>query len=194
MKLRSAIAAAAVPLALFAASVGAAPTNYNLDPSHTFPSFEADHMGISKWRGKFTKTSGTVTLDRAAKTGTIDVKIDAASLDFGHAKMTQHAKSPDMFDVEAYPDITYKGKFTKFNGDVPTEVEGELSLHGVTKPVKLEIRDFKCIPHPMLKREVCGADVHGSFNRADFGITYAINRGFSPEVKLAIQVEAVKAD
>lgn len=195
MKLRSAVVAAAAAVAALTAGIAfAAPVTYNLDPSHTYPSFEADHMGISKWRGKFTKTSGTVKLDRAAKSGSIDVKIDAASIDFGHAKMTQHAKSPDMFDVEAYPDITYKGKFTKFNGDVPTEAEGELSLHGVTKPVKLEIREFKCIQHPMLKREACGADVYGTFNRADFGIDYGVKMGFKPEVKLAIQVEGVKAD
>lgn len=198
MKLRSivaaAIAAVAVPLTLTAGVAVAAPVTYNLDPGHTYPSFEADHMGISKWRGKFTKTTGVVTLDRAAKTGTLDVKIDAASIDFGHAKMTQHAKSPDMFDVEAHPDITYKGKFTTFNGDVPTAVEGDLTLHGVTKPVKLEIRSFKCIQHPMLKREVCGADVYGTFNRADFGIKYGMDYGFSPEVKLAIQAEGVKAD
>ena len=129
---------------------------------------EADHLGgLSTWRGKFDKSSGTVTLDRAAKAGTIEVKIDPASIDFGNAKLNQHAKGADMFNVEAFPEATYKGKFSKFKGDVPTEVEGVLTLRGVSKPVKLEIREFKCIQHPMLKREACGADAVGSRSAAD---------------------------
>jgi polyisoprenoid-binding protein YceI len=192
MKFRTLVAAAA---AFAATAAVAAPVTYNLDPGHTYPSFEADHMGgLSILRGKFTKNSGTVTLDRAAKTGTVDVKIDPASIDFGHAKLNQHVKSPDMFDVEKFPEAGYKGKFTKFNGDVPTEIEGELTLHGVTKPVKLEIKQFKCIMHPMLKREACGADAAGVINRADFGIDYGVKMGFKPEVKLAIEVEGVKAE
>jgi polyisoprenoid-binding protein YceI len=165
---------------------------YQFDPSHTYPSFEADHFGgLSVWRGKFTKSSGTVTLDRAAKNGALDITIDANSLDFGHEKMNTHAKSPDMFDVAKFPTATYKASKIKFNGDKPAEVDGELTLHGVTKPVKLTISQFKCIQHPMLKREVCGADAAGTFNRADFGIGYGTQMGFNPEVKLAIQVEAI---
>jgi polyisoprenoid-binding protein YceI len=178
---------------LAAISAGAFATTYNVDPSHTYPSFEADHMGISLWRGKFTKTGGTITLDRAAKTGTVDITIDAASIDFGHAKMNEHAKNKDLFNVEKHPAITYRGKAIEFKGDVPVAVEGELTLLGVTKPVKLVINKFKCIDHPMLKREVCGADASATFDRTDFGLTYATPR-FAPEVKLSIQVEAIKAD
>jgi polyisoprenoid-binding protein YceI len=182
-----ALAAAAGAGAAFAADT------YTIDPSHTYPSFEADHMGgLSVWRGKFGKTSGTITLDRAAKTGALDITIDATSLDFGHEKLNSHAKGPDMFDVAKFPTATYKASTIRFNGDKPAEVDGELTLHGVTKPVKLTIRQFKCIQHPMLKREVCGADAAGSFNRSDFGIGYGTQMGFNPEVKLAIQVEAIK--
>ncbi|MGO4330710.1 YceI family protein [Cupriavidus sp. 2TAF22] len=196
MKLRTILAAAAAISASAAFGVASANTvTYNLDPTHTYPSFEADHLGgLSVWRGKFEKSSGTVTLDRAAKTGSLDVKIDPASVDFGNAKLNQHVKGPDMFNVEAFPEATYKGKFSKFNGDVPTEVDGVLTLHGVSKPVKLEIREFKCIQHPMLKREACGADAVGTINRADFGIDYGVKMGFKPDVKLAIQVEGVKAE
>ncbi|HJU71541.1 MAG TPA: YceI family protein [Paucimonas sp.] len=180
--------------ALLAASTASAfAQTYNIDPNHTYPSFEADHMGISVWRGKFTRTSGTVTLDRAAKTGTMDITIDVNSLDFGHAKMNQHAKSKDMFDVEKFPTATYKGTSIKFDGDRPVAVEGDLTLHGVTRPVTLAINKFKCIPHPMLKREVCGADASAGFKRTDFGLNYGTPM-FAPEVKLAIQVEALKAD
>ncbi len=175
------------------ASASAFAQTYNIEPNHTFPSFEADHMGISVWRGKFTKTAGNVTLDRAAKTGTLDIKIDANSLDFGHAKMNDHAKGKDMFNVEQFPTITYKGKSIKFNGDTPVAVEGDLTLLGVTKPVTLAINKFKCIQHPMFKREVCGADATAEFKRTDFGLNYGTPK-FAPEVKLAIQVEALKAD
>ncbi|EJM98258.1 YceI family protein [Herbaspirillum sp. YR522] len=184
-------------LALIAAgTVGSAfaADTYSIDPSHTYPSFEADHMGVSVWRGKFTKTSGTVTLDRAAKTGTVDITIDAASIDFGNTKMNDHAKSAEMFDVAKFPTAVYKGTAIKFDGDQPASVEGTLTLHGVTKPVTLTLNKFKCIQHPMLKREVCGGDASATFDRADFGIDYGVKYGFSTQTKLAIQVEAVKTN
>ncbi len=190
MKLKLIIASL---LAASAASAFAAVDTYTIDPAHTYPSFAADHMGISVWRGKFEKTSGTVTLDRAAKTGSIDIHIDPSTIDFGMAKLNEHAKSPDMFDVAKFPDVTYKSTSIKFDGDKPVSVDGELTLHGVTKPVKLTINSFKCVPHPMLKREVCGADATAEFNRADFGISYGLPK-FAPEVKLAIQVEALKTN
>ena len=180
----------AVLLAASAASAFAA-DSYTIEPNHTYPSFEADHMGISILRGKFTKTSGTIVLDRAAKTGSVDITIDANSLDFGHEKLNTHAKSPDMFDVAKFPTATYKGKAIKFNGDTPVAVDGELTLHGVTKPLTLTINKFKCIIHPMLKKEVCGADASAEFKRTDFGIAYG-TPFMSPDVKLAIQVEAIK--
>lgn len=188
MKLKFVVAAL-----LAAGTASAFAQTYNIEPNHTYPSFEADHLGISVWRGKFTKTSGTVTLDRAAKTGALDIAIDANSLDFGHLKMNDHAKSPSMFNVEKFPTISYKSKSIQFDGDKPVAVDGELTLLGVTKPVKLAINKFKCIQHPMLKREVCGADATAEFKRTDFGLNYGTPM-FAPEVKLAIQVEALKAD
>jgi polyisoprenoid-binding protein YceI len=175
-----------------AATAFAAADTYTIDPNHTYPSFEADHMGLSVWRGKYKKTSGTVTLDRAAKTGSIDILIDAASIDFGLDAMNTHAKKDDIFDVVKYPNVTYKSKTITFTGDVPTAINGELTLHGVTKPVTLTINKFKCIMHPMHKKEVCGADASATFNRGDFGVTKGLPM-FSPEVKLAIQVEAIKS-
>ena len=166
---------------------------YQIEPGHTYPSFEADHLGISFWRGKFLKTSGKVVLDRAAKTGSVEITIDASSIDFGHLKMNEHARGKDMFNVEKFPTVTYKSTALKFDGDKLVAVEGDMTLLGVTKPMKLTVNHFKCIMHPMLKREVCGADAHASFDRSDFGLNYGIPR-FAPEVKLAIQVEAVKAD
>jgi polyisoprenoid-binding protein YceI len=181
-----ALLAAAVTTGAFAADT------YKIDPNHTYPSFEADHFGgLSTWRGKFNKSEGSIVVDRAAKTGSVDITIDTTSIDFGHDKMNDHAKGGDMFDVAKFPTANYKGKLV-FKGDVPTSVDGELTLHGVTKPVTLTINKFKCIQHPMLKKEVCGADASGTFNRSDFGVSYGTQMGFAPEVKLAIQVEAVK--
>jgi polyisoprenoid-binding protein YceI len=170
-----------------------AASTYVIDPSHTYPSFEADHMGLSVWRGKFTKTSGEVTLDRVAKTGSVDLKIDTASLDFGLPAMNKHAKSDVMFDVQQFPEAVYKSTSIRFDGDQPVAVEGNLTLHGVTKPVTLKINKFACAADPLTKRERCGADASATFNRVDFGISYGVPK-FAPEVKLAIQVEGVKTN
>lgn len=172
----------------------AAPVTYNIDPNHTYPSFEADHMGVSIFRGKFNKTTGKVVLDKAAGQGTVDVTIDVASVDFGHDKLNSVAKSPELFDVAKYPLASYKGKLGGFANGVPTQVVGDLTLHGVTKPVVLKINSFKCIPHPMLKRELCGADALGSFRRDEFGIEAGKPHGFKMDVTLRIQVEAIQGD
>ena len=193
MKIKHLIALLAAAGAAFSNFSAFAADTYTIDPTHTYPSFEADHFGgLSTWRGRFTNTSGTIVLDRAAKTGSVDISIDAASIDFGNAKLNEHAKSADMFDVARYPQAVYKSRTMRFQGDQPAVVEGDLTLHGVTKPVKLVIDRFKCMPHPMLKVEVCGANAVATFNRSDFGIGYGTQMGFSPEVKLAIQVEALK--
>jgi polyisoprenoid-binding protein YceI len=183
-------------LGALATSASAAPVTYNVDPEHTFPSFEADHFGgMSVWRGKFERTSGNIVLDREAATGTVDITVDASSLDFGLEKLNTHAKGadPGMFDVAQFPTATYKGKLTKFKDGAPVEAQGDLTLHGVTRPVTLTIRSFKCMAHPMKKKEFCGADAIGTINRDDFGINWGKSFGFGMEVKLAIQVEAFKA-
>jgi polyisoprenoid-binding protein YceI len=168
----------------------AAPVTYVIDPKHTYPSFAADHMGgLSVWRGKFTESSGKVVYDKDAKTGSIDVTVNLSSIDFGNAKLDEHAKSSEMFDVAKYPTATYTGKFTKWNGNSPTEAEGTLTLHGVSKPLVLKINSFMCKPNPMTKKEVCGADASASFDRGDYGVTFGQAYGFQMWVKLDIQVE-----
>lgn len=164
--------------------------NYTIDADHTFPSLEFSHMGLSVWRGKFNKTTGKVTFDRAAKAGDVDIKVDVASIDFGHNKMNEHALNGDWLNAAKYPTMTYKGAI-KFHGDTPASVDGQLNLRGVTKPVKLTINSFKCMPHPMLKKEVCGADVEGDLNRADFGMAQYTDNGMG-KIHLRIQVEALK--
>lgn len=181
--------------ALAGSIAAAAPVKYKLDPSHTYPSFETDHMGgLSTWRGKFNATSGSVVLDKEAGTGTVEVTIDTTSVDFGHDEMNKHAKGADILDVQKFPTATYTGKLVNFKNGAPTEVDGTLQLHGVSKPVKLKINQFVCKTHPMLKKEVCGADAAGTFNRDEFGVDVGKPMGFKQEIVLRIQVEGVKAE
>ena len=182
-----------VALAVVSASAAAAPVSYTIDPTHTYPSFEADHMGISIWRGKTTKNSGTVVLDKAAATGKVEIEIDLASIDFGLPAMNAWAIGKDFFNVEKSSRASYKGILEKYVGGSPTQVTGTLTLNGQTQPVNLTIHRFKCIPHPMHGRELCGADASGSFKRDAFGLTAGKDYGFNMDVGLRIQVEAVAA-
>ena len=169
------------------------PVTYVIDPSHTFPAFEADHMGgLSLWRGKINSTSGEIILDKKNRTGYVTVVMEMDSIDFGNDKMTKQAKSDDMFDVEEFPQARYEGTLINFQDGSPTKVEGELTLHGITKKVDLEIKAFKCKLHPFKLREVCGADIRGNIMRDDFGISYAKIMGFKMDVALRIGVEAIK--
>jgi polyisoprenoid-binding protein YceI len=172
----------------------AAPSTYEIDPAHTYPSFEADHMGMSVWRGKFNKNAGKITLDKTAGTGAVEVTVDMSSIDFGFDKLNSQAMSPEIFDTAKYPQASYKGKLTSFVNGAPTQVVGDLTLHGVTKPVSLKINSFKCMPHPMLKREFCGADAFGIFKRDEFGVDAGKPYGFNMDVTLRIQVEAIKSE
>lgn len=187
----------ALPLALLAlmGAATAAPVTYQVDPNHTAPAFEADHMGgLSVWRGKFSRSSGKIVLDKEAGTGTVDITIDASSIDFGHEKLEQHVRSPEMLDVEKFPSAAYKGRLARFKDGAPTEVNGELTLHGVTRPVTLKISQFLCKKHPMSGKEVCGADASATIDRSAFGVDFGKAYGFKQDVKLLISVEAIRAD
>lgn len=171
----------------------AKPITYEIDSSHTFPAFEADHMGgLSLWRGKINSTSGEIVLDKDKETGSVNVIMDMSTIDFGHEGMNKHAKNSDMFDVEKYPEAVYRGNLTDFIDGAPTKVKGSLTLHGVTKPVDLDIKSFKCRLHPFKLKQVCGADAYGNIMRDDFGVDYAKRLGFKMEVALRIGVEAIK--
>jgi polyisoprenoid-binding protein YceI len=180
---------------LLAATMPSWATTYEIEPTHTYPSFEADHMGgLSVWRGKFNKSSGQITLDKKAKTGTVDIVVGIDSIDFGMDLMNSKAKSAELFDAGKFPTATYKGKLSAFKKGAPTQVQGELTLKGITKPVTLNILSFKCMTHPMLNREVCGADALASFKRDDFGMPMGKEWGFDMKVTLRIQVEAVATE
>lgn len=185
-------------LTAFTGAVAAGPagaagaTTYKIDPDHTYPSFEADHLGgLSKWRGKFNHSSGTIVLDKVVGSGTVDIAIDTASVDFGNEALNAEAKKETLFDTAKYPLAIYKGKLAGFKDGKPTRVTGKLTLHGVTRPVELAIDSFKCMPHPVLKREVCGADALATIQRDRFGMAAGKDYGFDMGVTLRIQVEAI---
>ncbi|HKX43288.1 MAG TPA: YceI family protein [Burkholderiaceae bacterium] len=192
MKSPGLLCALTMLLATAAVPADAAPVTYKIDPDHTYPSFEADHMGgVSVWRGKLTKSSGTVMLDKAAGSGSVDVTVDLGSIDFGQRQLNHWAVGPQFFDVAQNASAAYRGRFENFVDGSPTQVVGELALHGVTRPLTLKINSFKCVPHPLLKRELCGADAHGTFKRDEFGLGYGKEYGFGMDVQLRIQVEAL---
>jgi polyisoprenoid-binding protein YceI len=190
-----------LPMAATAAAVST-PVRYTLDPDHTYPSFEADHMGLSIWRGKFDHSTGTATLDTAGKTGTIDVTVDIASIDFGNPaldKVMLGATAPmcqtqcGTFFVKKYPTARYRAKLTDFVDGAPTKAVGTLTMRGVTKPLTLAIDRFKCVPDFMLKPRLrCGADALGTFQRDDFGLDGGKSFGMDMKVALRIQVEALQ--
>jgi polyisoprenoid-binding protein YceI len=185
---RNAIAillATSLPLAAHAAE------SYTVDPAHTYPNFSISHLGFSTMQGRFDKTSGKITLDRAAKNGSVDISIEAASVSTGFAKRDEHLKSPDFFNAAEFPAITYKSSAVKFKGDTPATVEGNLTLLGVTKPVTLTIDAFKCGANPMNKKEECGAAASGQFKRSDFGMKFGLP-GVGDDIKLVFEVEAYK--
>jgi polyisoprenoid-binding protein YceI len=175
----------------FAGAAAAAPATYEIDPQHTYPSFEADHMGgMSVWRGKINSSAGKIVLDKQASTGTVDVTMDMKTIDFGIDALNAHAQTADLFDTAKYPTATFTGKLAKFQNGAPTEVDGTLTLHGVSKPVTLKINSFMCKDHPMKKKEFCGADASTTINRDDFGVDFGKQMGFKMGVTLRIQIEA----
>jgi polyisoprenoid-binding protein YceI len=179
--------------AMAAASVAqAAPATYAIDPTHTFATFEINHFGASINRGRFDKKSGTIQLDKAAKTGKVELTIDATSINSGTPAFDKHLQSADLFDAAKHPTITFAADKFVFNGDKVSEVTGTLTLLGKTNPVTLKANQFNCYESPMLKREVCGGDFETTLQRSQWGMGYGLQWGFPDNVRLVVQVEAVK--
>lgn len=177
--------------AAFSMSAFAAKVSYTVDPAHTYPSFEVNHLGFSTSRGMFTSTSGHIELDRASRTGSIDITIDTTSLYTGNAKRDEHLRADDFFHVEMYPQMTFRAGKLRFSGDKPVAAEGELTLLGVTKPVILTIDSFNCGTHPINKKDLCGADASTTIKRSEFGMD-AYVPAVGDEVKISISIEAFR--
>ena len=176
------------------AAVGAAQAQsatYALEPTHTTVFFEAKHFGTSTNRGRWDKKEGTITYDKAAKTGKVDVTLDMNSISTGVAPFDGHLKSKDFFAAAEFPTAKFVGDKFTFNGDKLASVSGELTLHGKTNPVTLTANGFNCYENPMLKREVCGGDFETTIQRSQWGITYGVP-GIPDSVRIVIQAEAIK--
>lgn len=179
-------------IALATAAVAqAAPETFAIDPTHTAPRFEYTHLGYSNQVHRFDKTSGRIVLDRAAQTGSVDVTIDATSVNTGYATFNEHIQGEDFFHTARFPAITFKSTGVKFADGKPVAVDGNLTMKGVTKPVTLTVTHFHAMPHPMMKRDAIGANAVAKLKRSDFNM--GKNAPYvSDEVTLSIAVEAVK--
>ncbi|MBL0087613.1 MAG: polyisoprenoid-binding protein [Ideonella sp.] len=187
--IRTTLAAA---LAVAAVGVQAESASYAIDPTHTFVTFEIGHFGTTTNRGRFDKKSGSVQLDKAAKSGKAEITIDTTSINTGTEAFNKHLQSADLFDAAKYPTIRFVADRFGFSGDKVSEVAGQLTLLGKTLPVTLRAAQFNCYESPMLKREVCGGDFETSIVRSQFGMNYGLNWGFPDNVRLLIQIEAIK--
>ncbi len=168
-----------------------APEFFTIDSNHTYPMFAASHFGISVQRGRFDKTTGKIVLDRQAKSGTIDVTIDAASINMGFAEWDEKMKGEEFFNVGKFPVITVRSNKLIFEGDKLVGAEGEMTLLGITKPLRLKVTNFACTQHPLLKKLNCGAEVTADIKRSDFGMKIGIPF-VGDDIRLMSSVEALK--
>jgi len=175
-----------------AATEAPGPSTYAIEATHTFATFEIGHFGTSTNRGRFDKKEGTVQLDRAAKTGKVEVTIDTASINTGTPEFDQHLKSDELFNVAKFPTAKFVGDKVSFNGSKVTAIGGTLTLLGKTLPATLKATNFNCYVNPMFKREVCGGDFETTIDRTAYGMNYGVVWGFPKDVRIIIQVEAIK--
>lgn len=164
---------------------------YKVDPNHTWPTFEINHLGYSTQRGRFNKSSGQITLDLAAKKGSVDITIETASIDMGFEKWDEHMKGEDFFNIALFPAMRFVSDKLVFDGDKVVAAEGSFTLLGITKPLTLTVSNFRCAPHPMLKKQACGADISATLKRSEFGMAKYVPM-VGDEVKIQSPVEAIK--
>jgi polyisoprenoid-binding protein YceI len=178
----------AAPLA-----VAAQAENYVIDPFHTVPYFEVDHLQTATMRGRFDRATGKFSIDRAAKSASVELEIPTATVNTGDTDRAgrprtrdEHLKNADFFNVQEFPTMTFKSTKVVFKGDEPASVEGNLTMLGVTKPVTLSLDRWKCGAdiRTQGKRYQCGGNATGSFKRSDFGMKFGLPNAVGDEVKL----------
>jgi polyisoprenoid-binding protein YceI len=183
---------AALVLAGFAASALAAAEVYTFDPNHTRPLFQVGHMSFSTQHGRFDKAQGKVVIDTQAHQGSMELTIDAGSIDMGTDEWNRHMKSDEFFAVDRFPTISFKSNRLVFDGDKVTGADGDFTLLGVTKPLHVELTNFRCGTNAMTKAPTCGGDAHAQFNRSDFGMTKFIPL-VGDEVTILVPFEATRS-
>jgi polyisoprenoid-binding protein YceI len=164
-----------------ASTAAAEVETYTLDPYHTIPHFTLDYWGYGMLTGRFDKSSGKFTIDRAAKTGSLELVVETASVstadnDKGPRTRSrdEHLRAADFFNATEFPRMTFKSRAVKFNGDAPVQVDGDLTLLGVTKPVTLKIDRWVCKPHAIYKKPACGGNATALIKRSEFGMKYGV--------------------
>ncbi|MFM2344959.1 MAG: hypothetical protein RLZZ210_1571 [Pseudomonadota bacterium] len=182
---------AAISLVSISSFAYAEPETYVVDNNHTFARFEYGHLGFSTQLGRFDKTSGSIILDRANKTGSVDINIDTSSVSTGVTALNEHLQGEDYFDTKKYPNATFKSDKITFEGSFPKVIDGNLTIKGITKPVSLLITSVKCMNHPMTKKDACGADAIAKIKRSDFNMAKYVPN-VSDEVTLTLAIEASK--
>jgi len=181
----------ALLLTMTASAALAAPETYVIDGSHTYPRFSYSHLGLSTQLSRFNTTTGKVVFDKAAKSGSVDIEIDAKSVDTGSTLFNQHIQGEDFLDTAKYPKAIFKSTNVVFEGEKPVKIEGNLTIKGVTKPVTLTVTSFQAMPHPMQKKDAIGANAYTTIKRSEFNAgKYAPNVG--DEVRIDIAIEAIK--
>lgn len=190
--MRTSLIALAAAATLVSGIAHAEPANYAIDPTHTFVTFEINHFGATVNRARFDKKQGSVQLDKAAKSGKVEISFDTTSVNSGTPAFDKHLQSADLFDSAKHPTMKFVADKFVFNGDKVASVEGQLTLLGKTGPLTLKANQFNCYDSPMLKREVCGGDFEATIDRTQWGMNYGVEWGFPKNVRLIAQIEAVK--
>ena len=185
------IAAALTLAAALSAPAFAAPETYVLDSAHSFPRFSYNHFGYSTQVSRFNKTTGKIVYDKEAKTASVDIVIDATSVDSGFPVFNEHLRGEDFFDTAKYPTATFKSTKVIFEGDKPSAIEGDLTIKGITKPVTLTVTSFHAMQHPMRKKDAIGANAFTVIKRSEFNAGKHVPY-VGDEVRIDIGVEAIK--
>jgi polyisoprenoid-binding protein YceI len=182
----------------FPLAAAAAPETYTVDSYHSFPHFAVDHLGVMTLWGRFDKSAGKFTIDRAAKTGSFELTVETASVSTGDndkgsrpRSRVEHRRGADFFNAAEFPRMTVRGDSVRFDGDSPGEISGQLTLLGVTKPLTLKMERWVCKDHPFRKVPMCGGNAAGAIKRTDFGMKYGVP-AISDEIRIYVGFEAYR--
>lgn len=190
--MRTPAAALIVMAGLGLANACAAQASYKIDPDHTNATFAIDHHGASVNRARFDEVSGTVSFDKAARSGAVDITVQVRSVYSGSKGFDQHLLAPDLFDVAAHPTMRFVSERLVFDGDRLIEVPGQLTLRGQTHPITLKANQFTCYANRRAKTEACGGDFEAVIDRTRWGMNYMVDAGMPRTVKITATIEAFK--
>lgn len=165
---------------------------YTIDITHAYAHFGVSHLGYSTMYGRIDTTGGSFRFDQDSLTGSIEVMLDPASIDTGHEERDNHLRSPDFLNVVEFPEMRFVADNVVLTG-TGGMIDGELTLHGQTRPVSLTVTGWRCADNPMSGRPTCGFDAVGELQRSEFGMRYAVP-AIGDTLQLMIGIEGVRAD